>query len=354
MPTDALRDAVTSGFPRHIGGVPVNNPLWLAPMAGITFGSVRKFFRRSGAALVHTEMVSATGLCHKGRKTKELLFGDEEERPVVLQLFAPDADNLLAGAEVALSLRRYEAIEVNMACPMPKVVKKGCGARLLADPAGAALMVARLKTLGVPVWSKIRVLPPADGHGAADFCETLFAAGADFIFVHGRTAAQRYEGAASRDAVETVAKRFPGLIGGTGDCYTPLDFADYLARGCASVLAARGFLRDALLIPKSLKALGAEVSDALLSPTVDEQAQILLELGQSIYNTEGESLALMIARRMLAALFKGFPGASQLRRAGALARSWRDMEGILLGWRTVVEAEKLSQIENYPRGVIEG
>ena len=203
-------DKIIPGFPRAIGGVLVGNPVWLAPMAGITFGSLRRFYGELGAGLVHTEMVSAVGLCHKGRKTKELLSGCDEERPVALQLFGANADDLARGAEIALGLRRFEALEVNMACPMPKVTKRGCGSRLLYDQREAASIVKTLKRFGLPVWSKVRIMPPELSATTADFCGELFAAGADFIFVHGRTAAQRYDGTASRDEVEKVEAEADG------------------------------------------------------------------------------------------------------------------------------------------------
>lgn len=350
-----LENAVTPGFPRSIGGVAVNNPVWLAPMAGITFGSVRQFYRRLGAGLVHTEMVSALGLCHRGRKTRELLYGSEAERPCVLQLFGSDAGDIARGADAALSVRSFEALEVNMACPMPKVMKRGGGAKVMDDPYEAAKMIRELKKTGLPVWSKIRVTPHGRAFTTIRLCEALFAAGADFIFVHGRTPAQRYEGTASRDAVGEIAGEFSGRIGGSGDCYRPEDFADYLSRGCAAVLAGRGFLRDALLIPRVLSRLGADIPAAFLSPSADEQAQILLELGRSIYNSEGEALAMSMARRMLASLFKGFPGASALRRRGAVARTWGDMEYLLLNRAEVLdEPETFHDKAKYPRGVIMG
>lgn len=355
MLKETLENTVTPGFPRNIGGVTVNNPVWLAPMAGITFGSVRRFYRELGAALTHTEMVSALGLCHRGRKTKELLYGGETERPCVLQLFGADAESIARGADIALSIRKFEALEINMACPMPKVTKKGGGAKVMEAPGEAAGMIKALKATGLPVWSKIRITPTGSALTAEQLCEKLFEAGADFIFVHGRTPSQRYEGVASRDAVGEIAGKFPGLIGGSGDCYKPGDFADYLSRGCAAVLAGRGFLRDTLLIPRTLELLGAEIPREFLSPSMSEQADILLELGRSIYNNEGEALALSMARRTLASLFKGFPGASHLRRRGALARTWLDMECILINWETVIaeDAEQNYDKEKFPRGVIE-
>lgn len=298
-------------------------------MAGISFASFRGFHRALGAGLVHTEMVSALGLLHRGRKTKELLYGSEEERPCVLQLFGSKASDLAAGAAAALEIRAFDALEINMACPMPKVTKKGSGSKLLEAPEEAAEMISGLKAFGLPVWSKVRLTPQNSPLSTEAFCEKLFAAGCDFIFVHGRTPAQRYEGRADRAKVTAIAKSFPGLIGGSGDCARAEDFEEYLAGGCASVLAARGLVRNALLVPETLAFLGCKVPDELLSPTAEAQADMLLELGRGICRTEGEAMALTIARRMLGALFKGFAGAAQLRRAGAMTKSWQEFEKLL-------------------------
>lgn len=331
-------DAAPSGWPRRVGGVQVDNPVWLAPLAGITFSTFRLFHKALGAGLVHTEMVSALGLIYKGRKTKELLYGDERESPCVLQLFGSKACDIEKGAEAALSIRAFDALEINMACPMPKVTRKGAGARLLEYPDEAGAIIKGLRRFGFPVWAKVRLMPGGSRVSTEAFCRSLFENGADLVLVHGRTPAQRYEGAASRDAVGEIASLFPGMVVGSGDCYAPEDFEDYLARGCVAALAGRGVLKDAYLIPKTLHRLGVAVPEAYSDPQPEDQVQILLELGRSIYNTEGESLALTIAKRMLVALFKGFKGAPQLRRAGALAKRWDDMEFLLLHWRDETEA----------------
>jgi tRNA-dihydrouridine synthase B len=320
------------GFPKKIGGVTVNNPIWLAPLAGITFYSIRDFYKRLGAGLVHTEMVSALGLCHKGRKTKELVYGSDSERPAVLQLFGSAADDMARGAEIALAIRHFDAIEVNMACPMPKVTKKGSGAKLMQDQETAAAIVGILGKTGLPVWAKTRVFQEGT-YETCHFCEKLFNAGAKMVFIHGRTPSQRYEGTASRSEIGEAAKLFPNMIGGSGDCYLPADFKEYLDMGCAAVLAARGIMRDVFVIPKTLKLLGADVKSEFVTPNTELQVGLLLELGRSIYNKEGEAMALMISRRILAALFKGQHGAARLRQHGALARTWDDMEAMLEHWQ---------------------
>lgn len=348
-----LENNTPKGFPKKIGGVMVDNPVWLAPLAGITFASLRSFHKSMGAGLVHTEMVSAVGLYRGGRKTKELLRGSDDEHPVALQLFASNAEDIVRGAEIALNIRKFDAIEVNMACPMPKVTKRGSGSKLLENPSESFNIIKKLKPFGLPVWSKIRIMPHKNDITTCDFCENLFTAGADYIFVHGRTVSQRYEGLASKEAVEEVAMMFPGLIGGSGDCYTAENIMEYFEKGCSTVLAARGILRDAFLIPKTLKLLGCEVPDSLISPSMDIQSELLLQLGRNIDSTEGQSLALMISRRMLAALFKGLPGATQIRRRGALVRTWKEMEELLINWKDISLTTELEFTKDkFPHGII--
>ena len=161
------------GWPKKIGGVAVDNPIWLAPLAGITFSSFRRFHRALGAGLVHTEMVSALGLIYKGRKTKELLYGFDDERPCALQLFGASAEDIAKGAEIALTIRGFDALEVNMACPMPKVTKKGAGSKLMEFPDEAAAMMRALKSFGLPVWAKVRVMRRGSALTSAELCGKL-------------------------------------------------------------------------------------------------------------------------------------------------------------------------------------
>ncbi len=312
-----------------VGAVEVSSPLWLAPLAGITVASLRRFHRTLGAGLVHTEMVSALGLRYASKKTRNLLDGDDEERPVCLQLFASQPADLLEGARIALACRSFEAIEINMACPMPKVTKKGSGSALLADPQKAVACVEVLKSaLGtLPVWVKLRLTPgeiyPMD---TDTLCRAFLENGADFLIVHGRTPAQRYEGTADKDEVVRLARCFPGKIGASGDVYAPEDAHYYLAGGCAAVVAARGILRDVLLIPRTLAFLGLREE---CSWDAEAQTDALIDLGERMVAQEGESLAVVLLRRMLAGLFKGFAGAGQLRREAATAPNWESLRSVL-------------------------
>lgn len=329
----------------EIGGVRVDAPIWLAPLAGISTYSFRAFHRKIGAGLVHTEMVSAAGLAWKNEKTYEMLGGFQEPGPIVLQLFAPNAKTLMAGVSACLSkpttsaggstraergIGDFDALEINMACPMPKVAKKGAGAKLLERPDLAAEMVTALKELGRPVWVKMRIIPTAKHLPATNaFCETMLSAGADLLLLHGRTPAQRYEGASDKGTVCRIAGEFRNRVVASGDFYSPDDALVYLRGGCVGVLAARGVLQDVFLIPKTLAALGRTVPRRFLVPSVPDRIDAVIEMGRSGMTHEGERFTLVLTKRMLSGLFKGFPGAAALRQSCAVCRDWRAFEALL-------------------------
>lgn len=323
---------------RPCGGVSADTPVWLAPLAGVTTRTFRDFHRKLGAGLVHTEMVSAIGLSRKNRKTADLLGDDTEAGPIVLQLFAPDAETLMRGAELAVGARRFDALEINMACPMPKVTKKGSGSRLIERPEVAAEMTRRLRTLGLPAWVKTRICDPKRHPlTTRDFCALLSNAGADLLILHGRTPAQRYTGHADKEIVAETARQLSVPVVASGDYYTPDDARAYLNGGCAGVLAARGVLRDVFLIPKTLAALGRDVPERQLTPGAADQIDALVELGRAGVAREGESFTLVLIRRMLAGLLKGFPGVSAIRQACASYKKWEDFEANLLKLRETLE-----------------
>lgn len=312
-----------------IGGVPVTNPIFIAPMAGVTFLSFRLFHKELGASLVHTEMVSALGLIYGGAKTREYLVGSPLEEPCVLQLFGDTPDNISHGAEIALSVRSFPALQVNMACPMPKVTKKGAGSALLSDIKKSGQIITALKKFNLPVWAKIRLVGGDIPYNTEDFCQELLDNGCDFIAVHGRTRAQRYEGTSNKSAVISLAQKFKGLIGASGDIFTPEDSQFFLQNGAEAVFLARGLLRDAFLVPKTLSLLGYNVPQKYLTPSMQDQTDLLVTLGRKVLACEGEKRAVVLAKRQAAALFKGTAGAALLRQQISFCRHWQEIEGIL-------------------------
>jgi tRNA-dihydrouridine synthase len=312
----------------EVGGLKLDNELWLAPLAGVTIPPVREFFTQLGAGLTHTEMVSCMGLTRDNHKTKGMLQLLPGEGPVVLQLFAGDAGVMTKGAEAALAMNaqgdspRFAALGINMACPMPKVTKRGAGVALMGTKTAFA-MVRGLKTLGLPVWVKIRKMP--DEEETLRFMEELVEAGTDNICIHGRTAAQRYEGRADRRIAASAAARFPGKISASGDVFAVEDVEEYLNMGCVGVMLARGALANPYLFPLALSARGCRVSENLAKPTREQRIERLWSLGARTEEVCGPRTALVLLKRLTAGMFKGVSGASELRRHIGLASSLEDL-----------------------------
>ncbi|MGC9489839.1 MAG: tRNA dihydrouridine synthase [Thermovirgaceae bacterium] len=325
---------------REIGGLVTSNPFWIAPLAGITLPAVRRFFVGQGAGLAHTEMVSCAGILHGNGKTLRMLRDGGEGAPTVLQLFSGNAKTLRDGAERALhdGFDFFEAFSINMACPMPKVTKKGAGAALLRRKDIACDMVRGLKTLERPVWIKMRLLSSGDDQlNTLRFIESMFRAGADHVTLHGRTPAQRYEGVADKKSVLQAAREFPGMISASGDIFTPENAMEYLEGGACGVLFARGLLRDAFLVPKSIRLnMGQAASDGE-SIQLKDKLDSLLGLGEDLYRDEGEKTALVLLKRFFSSIFKGLRGASQFRRDVAQAHTWNEMMQVFQKWRRFAE-----------------
>ncbi|MCL1875419.1 MAG: tRNA-dihydrouridine synthase family protein [Synergistaceae bacterium] len=287
--------------------------LWLAPLAGVTIPPVRLFFSRLGAEITHTEMVSASGLLYKNKKTKSMLEILPGESPVVLQLFAGDADSLVRAADFALAVSEtnklqngaasFYALGINMACPMPKVQKRGAGAKLLEYPEIAFSMVKELKKIGLPVWVKVRKTPQKNCLTTYQFIEGLIEAGADNVCLHGRTPAQRYDGIADKEIVCGIARAFPGKISGSGDVYAHEDARVYLDAGCVGVMAARGALANPFIFR----------SDPSYPPA-KEQLSLLAQFGRDVSELAGPRVAVIMVKRLLAGLLKGICGSGVFRR----------------------------------------
>ncbi|MDR2136741.1 MAG: tRNA-dihydrouridine synthase family protein [Synergistaceae bacterium] len=305
-----------------IGGLELDNELWLAPLAGVTTPPVREFFSRLGAGLTHTEMVSCMGLLRGNRKTQGMLRILPGEGPVILQLFSGDADTLVRGAQAALEScprcsASFAALGINMACPMPKVTKRGAGAALMERPEAAFEMVRGLKRLGFPVWVKTRRMP--DAGETLRFVEGLVEAGSDNVCIHGRTPAQRYEGRADRTTVVAAARRFPGKISASGDISGVEDVQECLNSGCVGVMLARGALANPYLFPLALGTLGYPIPDDLRNPTPEQRFRKLRDLSERSREVSGLSATLVLLKRLMGGMFKGVPGVAELRRRAGSA-----------------------------------
>ncbi|MBQ7221306.1 MAG: tRNA-dihydrouridine synthase family protein [Synergistaceae bacterium] len=301
-----------------IGGLELKSPLCLAPLAGVTTLAVREFFALHGAGLTHTEMVSCAGLVRDNAKTFDMLKVSEHESQVIVQLFGNDDALVADGAEVVMKRGgRFSAFGVNMACPMPKITRNGSGSALMKKPDIAAKMVKGLKTLGLPVWVKIRKFEKPDD--TLCFVDVLVSAGADNVCIHGRTPGQRYEGVADRMILAEAAGRFPGLISASGDVKTCADIEEYLSYGCVAVMLARGTLSNPFLFEEWTGRVR----------TQEERLNELLAFSHRAEELEGTHRAVVALKRFAGSVLRFAHGSAELRHRAMTASGLEELREIL-------------------------
>jgi tRNA-dihydrouridine synthase B len=279
--------------------------LFLAPLAGITDKSFRRLCRECGAALVYTEMVSAKALWYEDKKTEKLLDTCLEEAPVGFQIFGSEPD-IMAFAAKTLAGRENAVLDVNMGCPVPKIVKNGDGSALMKNPDKAGMIIeAMCKVTKKPVTVKIRSGWDADSVNAVEFAKVLESAGAAMICVHARTRDQHYSGKADWNVIARVkaAVRIPVI--GNGDVLSVDDAVKMTEQtGCDYVMVGRGALGNPWIFGK------ASGGDA---PSARERADMFLRHARLTAEDKGEHIAVLEMRKHAGWYFKGMAGAAKLR-----------------------------------------
>ena len=293
----------------------------LAPLAGVTNITAREFFTDLGAELTHTEMISCEGLIRNNPKTFDMLKISDYEAPLIIQLFAPDENVLLNGAENLLKIvnhKNFYGLGVNMACPMPKVTKNSCGAALLKKPDTAFKMIKNISSFKIPVWVKIRKLE--NKIDTFKFIELLLNAGADNVCIHGRTQPQRYEGKSDKQIVFDSAKEFPGKISASGDVWTLNDINEYFSNNCEYVMLARGAIANPWLFSEYHG----------IQKTKPQKLNDILKLAERTKNLLNEHKGLVALKKFSLSLLKGFEGGAELRNKICMSQNYSDAINILM------------------------
>jgi nifR3 family TIM-barrel protein len=291
----------------------------MAPMAGITDAPFRRVLRQLGCPVVVTEMISAEGLLRGQRLTRALCRFAPEERPIFIQLFGQEPERLAAAAALAEEYG-FDGVDLNMGCPVPKVVRHGAGAALMRSPARAAAVVAAVRrAVRCPLTVKIRSGWSADEVNAEEVAARLAGAGADAIALHARTRAQGYAGPADWALIGRVAARVGLPVLGNGDLWAPEDGARMLAEtGCAGLMVGRGALGNPWL-PRALGAHG-QADAPPYPPGPRERLEVFCtHLRLMVAWSGSERHAVPQMRKHLIWYSRGLRGAAEMRRGlGAL------------------------------------
>lgn len=296
----------------RIGSLKPENPFFLAPLAGITDAPMRRLCKEQGASLVFSEMVSGKGLWYKDKNTAKLLETYEEERPVAFQIFGHEPE-IMAFTARQVSKLPCAAIDINMGCPVPKIVKNGEGSALLKNPDLIYDVVsAVVKNTDKPVTAKIRIGWDKDSINAVETAHAISAAGASAITVHGRTREQYYSGKADWSYIAAVKKAVNIPVIGNGDVISGKSALDMMEQtGCDFVMIGRGALGNPWIFREVLAAWKGE--DVPPPPTTEERKAMMLRHLGDLADFKGEYQAVREMRKHVGWYIKGIHGAAAFR-----------------------------------------
>lgn len=315
----------------HIGNIEISSKLALAPMAGVTDLAFRQICSELGAGLTCTELISSKALCYQDRKTRGLLHLFPGEHPSAVQIFGSDAECMARAAQLALEYSGADFIDINMGCPVGKVVGSGDGSALMKDiPKALRIAEAVVKAVPVPVTVKMRIGWDRGHLNAVELAQGLEDVGVAAIAVHGRTRVQMYSGQADWDAIAEVKQAVHVPVIANGDIFKAEDAVRILKRtGADMAMIGRGVFGNPWIFQQAQAALdGREIPPI---PPLAQRCDTAVRQIELAAADKGEKIAVLEARRHYCWYLKGVPYANYYKEQIVQMNTLEDVYRITAG-----------------------
>lgn len=315
-------------MPLQIGNVTLENNLILAPMAGVTDLPFRLLCKEKGAGLLCMEMVSAKAILYKNKNTQALLEIDPRENPVSLQLFGSDPD-IISQIAHEIEDRPFDILDINMGCPVPKIVNNGEGSALMKNPRLAGEIIEKtVKAVKKPVTVKIRKGFDEEHINAVEMAKIAEQSGAAAVAVHGRTREQFYLGKADWDIIRQVKEAVSIPVIGNGDLLTAEDvIAMKEQTGCDGFMIGRGAQGNPWIFEQILHYF--KTGEHLKKPSAEEVTDMILRHAKMMLDFKGEYIGIREIRKHAAWYTAGYPNSAKLRVAINAIESYAELEELL-------------------------
>lgn len=320
-----------------IGNIEMKNPVVLAPMAGVCNSAFRLTVKEFGAGLVYAEMISDKALLIKNKRTMDMLYMDDREKPLSLQIFGGEKASLVEAAKYVDQNTNADIIDINMGCPVPKITKVDAGAKWLLDPNKINEMVAAVvQNVSKPVSVKMRLGWDDDHIYVLDNAKAVEAAGGKAVAIHGRTRYQMYEGKSDWSYIKAAKEAVSIPVIGNGDVETPQDAKRMLDEtGCDGVMIGRAALGNPWMIYRTVNYL--ETGELAPEPSPREKIDVCILHTDRLIDLKNEHVAIMEMRKHAAWYLKGMKGTAQVRNKINEMNTREDLVNLLTTYVDEVE-----------------